>query len=65
MTQRRKTSHVDEGNTCTTDCRILVGTCSTGPLPAGVYEIRHGTTSLMLTVPSTVIAPCGGQGIGG
>ena len=55
----------EAGNVCSTDCRALVANCSTPQLPAGTYEIRHGTTTLMLTVPSTTRPPCGGKGIGG
>jgi hypothetical protein len=58
-------SYGEGGNACTTDCRVLVAKCSTPQLPAGTYEVRHGTTTLMLTVPSTATPPCGGKGIGG
>ena len=60
-----KASYRQQGNTCTTDCGVLVAKCSVPPLPAGAYTIRHGLTELTLTVPSMVAPPCGGTGIGG
>jgi hypothetical protein len=53
------------GSTCTKDCRGLAADCSTGPLAAGTYEIRHGEERISLTIPSTVPAPCAGHGPGG
>lgn len=54
----------EQGDTCTADCGALVARCVTGPLPAGTYEVRHGATTLALTVPSTTTTPCGGMGVG-
>jgi hypothetical protein len=51
-----------EGKTCTLDCGSLTATCTTPPLPAGTYLIQHGTRSLPLTVPSSTVPPCAGQG---
>ena len=53
----------EEGDTCTADCGALVATCSTPPLPAGTYQVRHGATTLTLTVPSMASPPCGGKGL--
>jgi hypothetical protein len=55
----------EEGNTCTTDCGTLAASCSTTPLAPGTHEIRHGTTTLNLMVPSMTPVPCGGKGVGG
>jgi hypothetical protein len=54
-------SYRQNGTQCTLECGGLVATCTTPPLPAGTYEVRHGTTVLTLTVPSRVSAPCGGR----
>jgi hypothetical protein len=47
---------------CTGDCVLLVARCLGPPLPAGTYQIKHGDSTLSLTVPSTVTAPCAGDG---
>lgn len=59
-----RASYVEQGNLCSADCRALEARCSTGPLPAGTYEVRHGQERLTVTVPSTVATPCAGQGLG-
>ena len=51
-----------EGKTCTLDCGSLTATCTTPPLPAGTYLIQHGGKTLPLTVPSSTVPPCAGQG---
>jgi hypothetical protein len=58
-------SYVEQGTTCTSDCGFLSARCSTAPLPPGTYEIRHGDTTLAITIPSTVKPPCAGKGLGG
>jgi hypothetical protein len=51
----------EQGLTCGSDCGILSAQCSTPPLPAGTYEVRHGTDRLTITIPSTVPRPCAGM----
>jgi hypothetical protein len=58
-------SYRQQGTTCTDDCGALAARCSTAPLPAGTYDIRHGDTTLTITIPSTVPPPCAGKGLGG
>ncbi len=43
---------------CTDDCGTLSATCTTAPLPAGVYTIRHGDQTSMLRVGETQASPC-------
>jgi hypothetical protein len=66
---RSTASYSDTGSgllprSCTDDCRLLSARCSTGALPAGTYEIKHGATSMMVTLPSRVPPPCAGRGLG-
>jgi hypothetical protein len=46
---------------CTDDCGALVAHCTTPPLPAGTYFLRHGADQAVITVPSTGSAPCAGK----
>jgi hypothetical protein len=57
-------SYRHQGSTCTADCGALAARCSTAPLPPGMYEIRHGQTTLAIIIPSTVTPPCAGEGLG-
>jgi len=54
-------SYVEEGNTCTLDCKALVASCTTPPLPAGTYQVRHGADTITVTVPAMVVPPCAGR----
>jgi hypothetical protein len=51
-------SYVEEGTTCTADCRALFARCTSPTLPAGTYSVRHGDDRLTVTVPSTAVRPC-------
>jgi hypothetical protein len=62
---RSKASYRQQGVTCTDDCGLLAARCSTPPLPAGTYEVRHGVSALTITVPSNMTLPCVGKGLGG
>ncbi len=58
---RSRASYREAGSICSADCRSLSATCSTGPLPPGTYQVRHGDSTFALTVPSTVEPPCAGK----
>jgi hypothetical protein len=47
---------------CTLDCHFVIARCLGPPLPAGTYQVKHGPSTLSLTVPSTMEPPCAGEG---
>jgi hypothetical protein len=49
------------GVSCSADCGFLLASCSTGPLAAGTYEVRHGAERISLTIPSMAPVLCAGQ----
>lgn len=54
-----------EGTECTDDCSFVGASCELEALPAGTYELRYGSASTTLTVPSTTSTACAGEGIVG
>jgi hypothetical protein len=55
-------SYVEEiHDSCSKICRPFMARCPTPVLPVGDYLFRHGTNTLVLTLPSTSIAPCVGK----
>ena len=56
-----KGSYIEQGDVCTSDCGALVARCTTPPLPAGRYQLRHGQEALTFTVPFEGIVPCAGR----
>jgi hypothetical protein len=54
-------SYREEGAVCTDDCGALVASCSTPPLPAGTYRVRHGAETIVLPVPMIIVPPCAGK----
>jgi hypothetical protein len=54
-------SYRQEGTVCTDDCGALVADCTTPSLPAGTYQVRHGSQTFSLTIPSMIAPPCAGQ----
>lgn len=43
---------------CTDDCGQLSATCSSEPLPAGNYAVRHGAEQHALVIPSRDLPAC-------
>ena len=47
----------EQGNACHADCVMMDADCSTEALPAGIYELGFGSTTLTLAVPSQHAEP--------
>lgn len=49
--------HKDK-SVCTADCYPFAASCSTAPLEAGTYTVKHGKESIELRIPGAVTQPC-------